>query len=52
LTKADVDEKGGAFVSVTYITKKPIIFIGMGQEYTDLKPFDSRIVLENLGLEA
>ncbi|MBN1156355.1 signal recognition particle-docking protein FtsY [Candidatus Woesearchaeota archaeon] len=51
LTKADVDEKGGAFVSVSYVTKKPILFIGMGQEYSDLKPFEKDIVLENLGLE-
>ncbi|NOZ81418.1 MAG: signal recognition particle-docking protein FtsY [DPANN group archaeon] len=50
LTKADVDEKGGAFVSVSYVTKKPIAFIGMGQEYEDLKPFSVKLVMENLGL--
>ncbi|MBW2983775.1 signal recognition particle-docking protein FtsY [Candidatus Woesearchaeota archaeon] len=52
LSKADVDEKGGAAVSVSYVTKKPIIYIGVGQEYKDLKEFDSEIVLQNLGLEA
>ena len=52
LSKADVDEKGGAAVSVSYVTKKPIIYLGVGQEYKDLKEFDSEIVLQNLGLEA
>ncbi|MFH1849745.1 MAG: signal recognition particle-docking protein FtsY [archaeon] len=50
LSKADVDEKGGAAVSVSYVTKKPIIYIGVGQGYSDLKPFESGIVLDNLGL--
>lgn len=52
LSKADVDEKGGAAVSISYVTKKPIIFIGVGQGYKDLKEFDSEIVLKNLGLES
>ncbi len=51
LTKADVDEKGGATISASYVTKKPILFIGVGQKYEDLKEFDSKLVLENLGLE-
>ncbi len=51
LAKADVDEKGGAAVSVSYVTKKPIIFLGTGQEYSDLKEFDSKVVIESLGLE-
>jgi len=50
LAKADVDEKGGAAISVSYVTKKPILFIGTGQEYKDLKPFDSSIVVDSLGL--
>ena len=51
LTKVDVDEKGGAAISVSYITKKPIIFIGVGQRYEDFKLFEKKLVLENLGLE-
>lgn len=39
LTKMDADAKGGAAVSVAYITKKPIIFMGVGQAYTDLALF-------------
>jgi len=52
LAKADIDEKGGAAVSVSYVTKKPIIFLGTGQEYSDLKVFDKDIVINSLGLEA
>ena len=40
LTKVDADVKGGASLSVAHVTGKPIIFIGVGQEYKDLKPFD------------
>jgi len=39
LTKADADVKGGAALSVTHATKKPIVFIGTGQRYEDLKEF-------------
>ena len=51
LTKVDVDEKGGAAISISYITKKPILFVGIGQEYDDLQEFDSAIVVKTLGLE-
>ena len=40
LTKVDADVKGGSALSVTYVTKKPIIFIGTGQKYEDLEPFN------------
>jgi len=40
LTKWDVDEKGGTAISVAYAIKKPIIFLGTGQSYEDLKPFN------------
>jgi fused signal recognition particle receptor len=39
LTKVDADVKGGSALSVTYITKKPIVFIGTGQKYDDLEEF-------------
>lgn len=39
LTKADADVKGGSALSVTYVTKKPILFIGVGQNYDDLDFF-------------
>lgn len=40
LTKVDADVKGGASLSVTQVTGKPIIFIGVGQNYKDLQAFD------------
>jgi fused signal recognition particle receptor len=40
LTKVDADVKGGAALSVTYVTQKPILFIGVGQGYKDLEVFN------------
>jgi fused signal recognition particle receptor len=40
LTKVDADVKGGASLSVAHVTGKPIIFIGVGQEYKDLEVFE------------
>ncbi len=48
LTKADVDKKGGTALSVSYVTGKPIIFIGTGQDYKDLKRFEKEKILQGL----
>jgi len=40
LTKVDADARGGAALSITHAIRKPIIFIGVGQGYDDLRPFD------------
>ena len=40
LTKVDADIKGGSALSVTYVTQKPILFIGVGQTYNDLELFE------------
>jgi len=40
LTKVDADVKGGSSLSVAHVTGKPIIFIGVGQEYKDLEAFE------------
>jgi len=50
LSKADVDEKGGAAISISYVTKKPILYIGTGQTYDSLQEFDSKSVTGSLGL--
>ncbi|OYT36293.1 signal recognition particle-docking protein FtsY [Candidatus Pacearchaeota archaeon ex4484_71] len=50
LSKADIDEKGGTALSVGYTTKKPILFLGKGQNYEDLEPFDKKKFIEELGL--
>jgi fused signal recognition particle receptor len=39
LTKTDADTKGGSAISIVYATKKPILYIGTGQGYDDLKEF-------------
>ena len=46
LTKVDADVKGGASLSVAYVTGKPILFIGVGQEYNDLKIFEPEFFAE------
>ncbi len=50
LTKADVDEKGGAPLSIAYTIKKPIMFLGVGQNYSDFEVFDKEVILGRLGL--
>lgn len=48
LTKVDVYEKGGAALSAAYTIKKPILFLGVGQNYGDLKEFDAEEIVNNL----
>jgi fused signal recognition particle receptor len=40
LTKVDVDDKGGALLSVVQAINKPILYLGIGQEYKDLEKFE------------
>jgi fused signal recognition particle receptor len=48
LTKIDADAKGGAAISIAYITGKPILFFGIGQGYEDLKKFDPEWFIDQL----
>ncbi|MHA1915633.1 MAG: signal recognition particle-docking protein FtsY [Promethearchaeota archaeon] len=48
LTKLDADAKGGAALSISYETKKPILFVGVGQGYDDLEPFDKDVFITNI----
>lgn len=48
LTKADVYDKGGAAVSAAWTIKKPLLYLGVGQEYGDLQPFDPEKIVANL----
>ena len=50
LTKTDVDEKGGAFLSATYVAKKPVLYIGSGQNMQDFEEYNKEKILENMGL--
>ena len=47
-TKIDVNEKGGAILSVTHELKKPILYLGTGQEYQKLEMFDPEKFVDNL----
>jgi len=51
LTKADIDEKGGTALSVGHVTKKPILYLGTGQEYDKIEKFDKEKFIEKLGLK-
>jgi len=48
LTKADMDSKGGAAISVAHTVGKPILFLGTGQGYDDIMPFTPRTVVDEL----
>lgn len=38
----------GAAISMTYITGQPIVFVGTGQTYTDLKALNAKAVVQAL----
>ena len=48
LTKLDADAKGGSAISVSNITGKQVLFMGVGQEYDDLLPFDPDFILNRI----
>ncbi|HEX7275068.1 MAG TPA: signal recognition particle-docking protein FtsY, partial [Nitrososphaeraceae archaeon] len=48
LTKSDADSKGGAAISIAYLTHKPILYLGMGQGYGDLEEFDHDRFLDSI----
>ncbi len=51
LTKMDGDARGGAALSLTFVTGKPIKFIGMGERYDALERFHpERIASRVLGM--
>ncbi|MGE0243351.1 MAG: signal recognition particle-docking protein FtsY [Nitrososphaeraceae archaeon] len=48
LTKTDADAKGGSIISISYLTSKPIIYLGVGQNYDDIVPFNIDTFIESL----
>ncbi|KPV61843.1 MAG: Signal recognition particle 54 kDa protein [Candidatus Bathyarchaeota archaeon BA1] len=48
LAKVDADAKGGAAISITHVTKKPIIFLGVGQKYEDLEAFKPETLVKRI----
>ncbi|ACJ16079.1 signal recognition particle GTPase [Thermococcus onnurineus NA1] len=52
LTKLDADARGGAALSISHAIGAPILFVGVGQGYDDLKPFDEKWFVERIFGEA
>ncbi|GAB6101942.1 signal recognition particle-docking protein FtsY [Thermococcus atlanticus] len=48
LTKLDADARGGAALSISHAIGAPILFVGVGQGYDDLKPFDEKWFVERI----
>jgi len=48
LTKIDADVKGGTIISVGYAAKKPIMFLGNGQELDDIIEFNEENVFKKI----
>lgn len=48
LTKIDTDAKGGTAISLLHELKKPILYIGTGQEYKDFQEFTSEYILDRI----
>ena len=48
LTKVDADAKGGSVISISYITSKPIIYLGVGQSYEDIITFNRDKFVESI----
>ncbi len=47
-TKVDVNERGGAILSVTHELKKPILFLCNGQNYENVIKFNAKEFVDNL----
>ncbi|RLF75050.1 signal recognition particle-docking protein FtsY [Thermococci archaeon] len=48
LTKLDADARGGAALSISHAIGAPILFVGVGQGYDDLKEYDEKWMLEKI----
>jgi fused signal recognition particle receptor len=48
LTKMDTDAKGGAGLSIAFATGRPIVMVGVGQEYDDLQQFEPNWLLDEM----
>ena len=48
VTKMDVDDNGGAIISISQKSGKPVAFIGTGQDYDDIEKFDKEEFVEEI----
>lgn len=49
LSKSDVDDRGGAIISISYVTAVPILYLGTGQGVDDLEKFNPKKIMDKLG---
>src|SRR5216684_1330473 len=52
LTKIDADAKGGDALSMAKTIGKPVVFVNLGQTYEDIRPFDTKWMVDRLLAEA
>lgn len=48
LTKIDADARGGAALSIVKVTSRPVLYVGVGQQYGDLEKFDKNMFIETV----
>lgn len=48
LTKVDMDKKGGSAISIAHTIGKPLIFLGVGQEYEDIVLFTPDLIINEI----
>jgi len=48
MTKTDVNPRGGSILSVVHTIRKPILFLGTGQEYSSVEMFSPRKFVKQL----
>ncbi|HIJ06091.1 MAG: Signal recognition particle receptor FtsY [Methanomicrobiales archaeon 53_19] len=48
LTKVDMDKKGGSAISIAHTIGKPLVFLGVGQEYEDIVHFTPDLIINEI----
>jgi fused signal recognition particle receptor len=48
VTKMDVDENGGAIISISERSGKPVAYLGTGQDYSDIEEFDKQEFVDQI----
>jgi fused signal recognition particle receptor len=48
LTKLDCDPKGGTVISVSRVARLPILYVGTGQGYGDMRKFEAEEIVEEI----
>jgi len=48
LCKLDADARGGSALSIAHVVKRPILYVGVGQGYEDLVPFEPQWLVNRI----